>query len=179
VSLCISSSLISAFPLQDCNSPGNILDLLYASASLSPRGTEARARSISSGPFTPTSPSPLSMTFPSQDVPSSTTNSNARAKSHSQLSLSSLKPPLFPPASTHSRRHSRLHSQNLSVFILHLLTDRLKNSSNRSAMNEFGMVSSKTCTTTREALLTRMTPGYCTRARLRCMLGVTRHVTPA
>jgi hypothetical protein len=98
-------------------------------------GTEARARSISSGPFTPASPSPLSMTFPSQDVPSSTTNSellaaptssdyprgsrintNGRANSHSQLSLSGLEPPPSPSPSTHSRRHSRLHSRNLSVF---------------------------------------------------------------
>src|SRR5260221_533844 len=102
------------------------------------RGTEARAGSISSSP---TSLSPLSMTFPSQDVPSSTTNSellaaptssdyprgshintNARANSHSQLSLSSLGLPPSPSASTHSRRHSCLHSRNLSVFILHLLT---------------------------------------------------------
>jgi len=98
-------------------------------------GPDSRARSISSGPFTPASPSPLSMTFPPQDVPSSTTNSelltastssdfprgsrihtNARANSHSQLSLNGLEPPPSPSASTHSRRHSRLHSRNLSVF---------------------------------------------------------------
>lgn len=95
-------------------------------------GPDSRARSISSGPFTPTSPSPLSMTFPSQDVPSHTTNSelpsspdftrgsrihtNARANSYSQLSLNGSEPPPSPSASTHSRRHSRLHSRNLSVF---------------------------------------------------------------
>lgn len=98
-------------------------------------GPDSRARSISSGPFTPSSPSPLSMTFPSQDAPSSTTNSeplptssssdfprgsrthsNARANSYSQLSLNGLEPPPSPSASTHSRRHSRLHSRNLSVF---------------------------------------------------------------
>lgn len=98
-------------------------------------GPDSRARSISSGPFTPTSPSPLSMTFPSPDVPSPTTNSelltassssdlsrgnrshsNARANSYSQLSLNGLEPPPSPSASTHSRRHSRLHSRNLSVF---------------------------------------------------------------
>jgi hypothetical protein len=98
-------------------------------------GPDSRARSISSGPFTPSSPSPLSMTFPSQDVPSPTTNSelltassssdlprgsrihtNARANPHSQLSLNGLEPPPSPSASTHSRRHSRLHSRNLSVF---------------------------------------------------------------
>ena len=99
------------------------------------RGLDSRARSVSSGPFTPTSPSPLSMTFPSQDIPSPTTNSesltastssdfprggrihtNARASSYSQLSLNGPEPPPSPSASTHSRRHSRLHSRNLSVF---------------------------------------------------------------
>ncbi|KAH9984854.1 hypothetical protein BJV77DRAFT_1035514, partial [Russula vinacea] len=102
-------------------------------------GIDTRARSISSGPFTPTSPSPLSMTFPSQHIPSSssstTTNSellttptssdfprggrmhaNARANSYSQLSLNGPEPPPSPSASTHSRRHARLHSRNLSVF---------------------------------------------------------------
>ena len=96
---------------------------------------DSRARSVSSGPFTPTSPSPLSMSFPSQDVPSSTTNSellttptssdfprgsrihsNGRASSYSQLSTNGSEPPPSPSASTHSRRHSRLHSRNLSVF---------------------------------------------------------------
>src|SRR5258707_7316234 len=80
-------------------------------------------------PIHPNLSAPLSMTFPSQDVPSSTTNSellaaptssdyprgshintNARANSHSQLSLSSLGLPPSPSASTHSRRHSCLHS---------------------------------------------------------------------
>ena len=98
-------------------------------------GPDSRARSISSGPFTPSSPSPLSMTFASQDVPSPSTNSelltassssdfprgsrihtNARANSHSQLSLNGRESPPSPSASTHSRRHSRLHSRNLSVF---------------------------------------------------------------
>jgi hypothetical protein len=98
-------------------------------------GTHSRARSISSGPFTPSAPSPLSMTFPSQDIPSSnsetellpTPNSpelsrssrkhvNARTESHSQLSLNGSEPPTSPSAPTHSRRHSRLHSRNLSVF---------------------------------------------------------------
>ena len=93
-------------------------------------GPDSRARSISSGPFTPSSPSPLSMTFPSQDVPSPATNSelltassssdfprgSRRASSYSQLSLNGLEPPPSPSASTHSRRHSRLHSRNLSVF---------------------------------------------------------------
>ena len=97
-------------------------------------GPDSRARSISSGPFTPSSPSPLSMTFPSQDAPSPTINSeltpssssdfprgsrihtNARANSYSQLSLNGLEPPPSPSAPTHSRRHSRLHSRNLSVF---------------------------------------------------------------
>ena len=96
-------------------------------------GPDSRARSIS-GPFSPSSPSPLSMTFPSQDVPSHTTSSeltassssdfprgnrihtNGRANSHSQPSLNGLEPPPSPSASTHSRRHSRLHSRNLSVF---------------------------------------------------------------
>ena len=98
-------------------------------------GPDSRARSITSGPFTPSSPSPLSMTFPSQDAPSLTTNSellkassssdfprgsrihtNGRANSYSQLSLNGLEPPPSPSASTHSRRHSRVHSRNLSVF---------------------------------------------------------------
>ncbi|KAI0252740.1 hypothetical protein BJV78DRAFT_1281342 [Lactifluus subvellereus] len=39
-----------------------------------PEGAHSRTRSISSGPFTPTSPSPLSVPFPSQDVPSSPPN---------------------------------------------------------------------------------------------------------
>ena len=94
-------------------------------------GPDSRARSIS-GPFTPSSPSPLSMTFPSQDAPSHTTNSelpsssdfprgsrihtNGRANSYSQLSLNGAEPPPSPSASTHSRRHSRVHSRNLSVF---------------------------------------------------------------
>lgn len=98
-------------------------------------GTHSRTRSISSGPFTPCSPSPLSMSFPSQDVPSSTSNTeflpapvssefprgsrvhtNGRTNSYSQLSLNGSEPPPSPSASTHSRRHSRLHSRNLSVF---------------------------------------------------------------
>ena len=99
------------------------------------RGLDSRTRSVSSGPFTPTSPSPLSMSFPSQDVPFSNTNpdllttpttpdfprgsrihSNGRASSYSQSSLNGSEPPPSPSASTHSRRHSRLHSRNLSVF---------------------------------------------------------------
>jgi len=91
-------------------------------------GPDLRARSISSGPFTPVSPSPLSMTFPSQDVPSSTTNSELLTTSSSDFqrgshihtnaraALNGLEPPPSPSASTHSRRHSRLHSRNLSVF---------------------------------------------------------------
>jgi hypothetical protein len=90
-------------------------------------GPDSRARSIS-GPFTPASPSPLSMTFPSQDVPSSTTNSELLTTSSSDFqrgshihtnaraTLYGLEPPPSPSASTHSRRHSRLHSRNLSVF---------------------------------------------------------------
>jgi hypothetical protein len=86
-------------------------------------------------PSTPSSPSPLSMTFPPQDVHSPTTNSelltvsspfgfpqgshihtNTHANSHSQLSLNGLEPSPCPSASTHSNQHSHLHSQNLSVF---------------------------------------------------------------
>jgi hypothetical protein len=77
-------------------------------------GSHSRMRSISSGPFTPASPSPLSMSFPSQPIPSSITN--ARVNSHSQTSLNGGEPPPSPSASTHSRRHSRLHSRNLSIF---------------------------------------------------------------
>jgi len=77
-------------------------------------GTHSRTRSISSGPFTPASPSPLSMSFPSQHIPSSTTN--GRINSHSQPSSSGAEPPPSPSASSHPRRHSRLHSRNLSIF---------------------------------------------------------------
>jgi hypothetical protein len=77
-------------------------------------GTHSRTRSVSSGPFTPTSPSPLSMSFPSQHIPSSTTN--GRINSHSQPSLNGAEPPPSPSASSHPRRHSRLHSRNLSIF---------------------------------------------------------------
>lgn len=77
-------------------------------------GTHSRTRSISSGSFTPASPSPLSMSFPSQHIPSSTTN--GRINSHSQPSSSGAEPPPSPSASSHPRRHSRLHSRNLSVF---------------------------------------------------------------
>ncbi|KAH9077788.1 hypothetical protein EDB83DRAFT_2345970 [Lactarius deliciosus] len=98
----------------------------------------SRTRSISSGPFTPTSPSPLSMSFPSRDAHSSASASNAvpfpssatlpefppsrrahvhtRTSSYTQLSSSNSEPPPSPSASTHSRRHSRLHSRNLSIF---------------------------------------------------------------
>lgn len=98
----------------------------------------SRTRSISSGPFTPTSPSPLSMSFPSRDAHSSASASNAvpfpssatlpefpqsrrahvhtRTSSYTQLSSSNSEPPSSPSASTHSRRHSRLHSRNLSIF---------------------------------------------------------------
>ena len=91
----------------------------------------SRTRSVSSGPFTPTSPSPLSMTFPSQYAPSSPpgatllpssatlpefprgnhTHAHARTNNHSQPSLNGSEPPLSP-----SRRHSRLHSRNLSIY---------------------------------------------------------------
>jgi hypothetical protein len=77
-------------------------------------GSHSRIRSVSSGPFSPASPSPLSMSFSSQHIPSSTTN--ARVNSHSQSSLNGAEPPPSPSASTHSRRHSRLHSRNLSIF---------------------------------------------------------------
>jgi len=99
-------------------------------------GSHSRTRSISSGPFTPTSPSPLSMSFPSQDAHSSASNhvpfpssatlpefpqgrrahAHTRTNSYTQLSLSTSEPPSSPSASTHSRRHSRLHSRNLSIF---------------------------------------------------------------
>ncbi|KAH9171889.1 hypothetical protein EDB89DRAFT_2070441 [Lactarius sanguifluus] len=86
----------------------------------------SRTRSISSGPFTPTSPSPLSMSFPSRDAHSSASASNAvpfpssatlpefpqSRRAHSSNS----EPPSSPSASTQSRRHSRLHSRNLSIF---------------------------------------------------------------
>ncbi len=98
-------------------------------------GSHSRTRSISSGPFTPTSPSPLSMSFPSQDAHSSASNhvpfpssatlpefpqgrrahAHTRTNSYTQLSLSTSEPPSSPSASTHSRRHSRLHSRNLST----------------------------------------------------------------
>ncbi|KAI0298343.1 hypothetical protein B0F90DRAFT_1632750 [Multifurca ochricompacta] len=99
-------------------------------------GTHSRTRSIS-GPFTPTSPSPLSMSFPSQDIPFSTSNSvpsftssatlpefprgsrahaHTRTNSHSQPSLNNSEPLPSPSASTHALRHSRLHSRNLSIF---------------------------------------------------------------
>jgi hypothetical protein len=96
-----------------------------------PAHLHLRTRSTS-GPFTPSSPSPLSMSFPSQDVPSSPLNSTHlpssatlpdfsrgnRAQAHTRASLSSngIEPPLSPSATTHSRRHSRLHSRNLSIF---------------------------------------------------------------
>lgn len=99
-------------------------------------GANPRTRSISSGPFTPTSPSPLSMSFPSQDAHSSTSNPvpfpssatlpefpqsrrahvHARTNSYTQLSVNGSEQPPSPSASTHSRRHSRLHSRNLSIF---------------------------------------------------------------
>src|SRR5216683_2392847 len=77
-------------------------------------GTHSRTRSISSGPYAPASPSPLSMSFSSQHTPSSPTN--ARVNSHSQSSLNGTEPQPSPSASTHTRRHSRLHSRNLSIF---------------------------------------------------------------
>ena len=76
-------------------------------------GTHSRTRSISSGPFTPASPSPLSMSFPSQHIPSSTTNGRINSQSSS---LNGAEPPPSPSASSHPRRHSRLHSRNLSIF---------------------------------------------------------------
>jgi hypothetical protein len=79
-----------------------------------PEGSPSRMRSISSGSFSPASPSPLSMSFSSQHIPSSTTN--ARVNSHSQPLLNGVEPPPLSSASTHSRRHSRLHSRNLSIF---------------------------------------------------------------
>ena len=98
--------------------------------------SHSRTRSISSGPFTPASPSPLSMSFPSQDVHSSVSNAvpftssatlpefpqgrrahvHARTNSYTQLSMNTSEPLPSPSASTHSRRHSRLHSRNLSIF---------------------------------------------------------------
>src|SRR5258707_12740012 len=118
-SLCLSSSLI--FHSRTATHLATFSTFSMPAHLYLCRGTEVCAGSISSGPFTPTSLSPLSMTFPSQDVPSSTTNSellaaptssdyprgscintNACSNSHSQLSLSSLKPPPSPFASTHS-----------------------------------------------------------------------------
>lgn len=99
-------------------------------------GPNSRTRSISSGPFTPSSPSPLSMSFPSQDAHSSASNAvpfpssatlpefpqgrrahvHARTNSYTQLSVNGSEQPPSPSTSTHPRRHSRLHSRNLSIF---------------------------------------------------------------
>jgi hypothetical protein len=98
--------------------------------------SHSRIRSISSGPFTPSSPSPLYMSFPSQDahssvpvtvpLPSSATlpefpqsgraHVHSRTNSYTQLSSNTSEPSPSPSASTPSRRHSRLHSRNLSIF---------------------------------------------------------------
>ncbi|KAH7883113.1 hypothetical protein F5I97DRAFT_1831931 [Phlebopus sp. FC_14] len=76
--------------------------------------THSRARSISSGPFVPPVPSPLSSTFP-QHIPlhpfpfptSSTIPDLSRSDSGTVTTNA-------PPG--HTRRHSRLHSRNLSIF---------------------------------------------------------------
>ncbi|KAI0265440.1 hypothetical protein BC834DRAFT_970209 [Gloeopeniophorella convolvens] len=98
--------------------------------------SHSRTRTISAGPFAPPSPSPLSMSFPSEDIPSSSSGTpplpssatlpefprssrvlpHVRNGSYSQLSVNGSEPPSSPSASGHPRRHSRIHSRNLSVF---------------------------------------------------------------
>lgn len=70
--------------------------------------THSRTRSISSGPFVPPIPSPLSATFPAH-VPLHPFPSSGTPEIH----VSDVDGRV-PPG--HSRRHSRLHSRNLSIF---------------------------------------------------------------
>ncbi|KAI0324577.1 hypothetical protein GY45DRAFT_1331389 [Cubamyces sp. BRFM 1775] len=80
--------------------------------------SHSRTRSIS-GPFSPVTPSPLSTSFPPNQLP---------PPPH-KLSASSTAPELHQPGSSppengvkisqppaHTRRHSRLHSRNLSIY---------------------------------------------------------------
>jgi hypothetical protein len=85
----------------------------------SPHNSHSRTRSVS-GPFSPSTPSPLGATFP---IPQST---SYPPQGPSPVVLGS--PPKFnglsngdatsssPASTSHTRRHSRLHSRNLSVF---------------------------------------------------------------
>ena len=68
----------------------------------------SRKRSISSGPFVPSIPSPLSSSFPTH-VPLHPFPSGGTPEVH-VLDVDGRVPP------GHTRRHSRLHSRNLSIF---------------------------------------------------------------
>lgn len=105
------------------------------SLSLPAHSSHARARSVS-GPFSPSSPSPLATSF---SIPQSASyppiqgsdgNGLAYVPAHSDSDPASSSPPKrgpfnwgngvsplpAPNTQSHTRRHSRLHSRNLSIF---------------------------------------------------------------
>ena len=85
------------------------------SFSLPSAHAHSRTRSIS-GPFSPITPSPLSASFPAQQLampsPHKMTTSSTAPELHRPTSLTES----APKAPPNSRRHARIHSRNLSVY---------------------------------------------------------------
>lgn len=99
------------------------------SLSLPSPSSHSRARSVS-GPFSPSSPSPLATSFsitqsssyPPNSYPNGANASNgvdlSTSPTRTRMSLNGSAAPQMPSMNSqaHTRRHSRLHSRNLSVF---------------------------------------------------------------
>lgn len=91
----------------------------------SPHNSHSRTRSVS-GPFSPSTPSPLATSFPipqSASYPpqglasgSSTIVLGSPPKGNGLSNGNGLPSPPLSNSAAHTRRHSRLHSRNLSVF---------------------------------------------------------------
>ncbi|KAH9947841.1 hypothetical protein B0H21DRAFT_789088 [Amylocystis lapponica] len=82
-----------------------------------PSDTHSRTRSVS-GPYSPLSPSPLSLSFPSSHHSSSSSHAFPASSTAPELTTPGAQESVIgtPASQAHTRRHSRLHSRNLSVF---------------------------------------------------------------
>ncbi|THH19331.1 hypothetical protein EW146_g1802 [Bondarzewia mesenterica] len=91
-----------------------------------PSHTRTRSTSGIPGPFSPSLPSPLSTSFPSQPLlspshsissfPSTSTTSDSLSTSANTHTTNGSGSPSPTHTTAHPRRHTRLHSRNLSIF---------------------------------------------------------------
>ncbi|PCH37427.1 hypothetical protein WOLCODRAFT_140858 [Wolfiporia cocos MD-104 SS10] len=105
--------LSQSLPAHRHQSPG-----MQHSVSLPGNSVHSRTRSVS-GPFSPSSPSPLSFSFPPQpQPPGKFPSSHTAPELHTKENgiSASLPASSSSQSQSHPRRHSRIHSRNLSVF---------------------------------------------------------------